>query len=58
MLHLWITSSTELCRYAPTYGKKWNQSSLLFTIDDAANDFQPFCYCNSIQMLIKKDKSE
>ena len=45
-------------QFQPTYGKKWNQSSLLFTIDDAANDFQPFCYCNSIQMLIKKDKSE
>ena len=41
-------------RFQPTYGKKWNQSSLLFTIDDAANDFQPFNYCNSIQMLIKK----
>lgn len=45
-------------QFQPTYGKKWNQSSLLFTIDDAANDFQPFCYCNSIQMLIKKDLSE
>lgn len=41
-------------QFQPTYGKKWNQSSLLFTIDDAANDFQPFNYCNSIQMLIKK----
>ena len=41
-------------QFQPTYGKKWNQSSLLFTIDDAANDFQPFNNCNSIQMLIKK----
>ena len=40
--------------HQPTYGKKWNQSNLLFTIDDAANDFQPFNYCNSIQMLIKQ----
>lgn len=30
--------------HQPTYGKKWNQSNLLFTIDDAANDFQPFNY--------------
>lgn len=45
-------------QYQPTYGKKWNQSSLLFTIDDAANDFQPFNYCNSIQMLIKKTKAK
>ena len=41
-------------QFQPTYGKKWNQSSLLFTIDDVANDFQPFNYCNSIQMLIKE----
>ena len=44
--------------HQPTYGKKWNQSNLLFTIDDAANDFQPFNYCNSIQMLIKKTKAK
>ena len=44
--------------HQPTYGKKWNQSNLLFTIDDAAKDFQPFNYCNSIQMLIKKTKAK
>lgn len=42
--------------HQPTYGRKYNQSSLLFTIDDAAKDFQPFNYCNSIQMLIKRLK--
>lgn len=44
--------------HQPTYGRKCNQSSLLFTIDDAAKDFQPFNYCNSIQMLIKKTKAK
>ena len=44
--------------YQPTYGRKCDQSSLLFTIDDAAKDFQPFNYCNSIQMLIKKTKAK
>lgn len=44
--------------HQPTYGRKYNQSSLLFTIDDAAKDFQPFNYCNSIQMLIKKTKAK
>lgn len=45
-------------QYQPTYGKKCSQSSLLFPIDDAAKDFQPFNYCNSIQMLIKKTKTK
>ena len=45
-------------QYQPTYEKKCSQSSLLFPIDDAAKDFQPFNYCNSIQMLIKKTKTK
>lgn len=45
-------------QYQPTYGRKCDQSSLLFIIDDAAKDFQPFNYCNSIQMLIKKTKAK
>lgn len=44
--------------YQPTYGRKCDQSSLLFTIDDAAKDFLPFNFCNSIQMLIKKTKAK
>lgn len=45
-------------QFQPTYGRKWKQSSLLFTIGDSAKNFQPFDYCNSIQMLLKKTEAK
>ena len=41
-------------QYQPTYGRKRQIGKLLFTVDEIVNDFQPFEYCNSIQMIIKK----
>lgn len=41
-------------QFQPVYGKKRQIGNLLFTVDEIAKDFQPFEYCNSIQMIIKK----
>lgn len=46
---------SEPKQFQPTYGRKRKSSAILYTIDETAKDFEPFDYCNGIQMIVRKN---